>query len=138
MKKICIILFLVFVCSFNVNAQYVRKQIKPDFFMPEYADFYKPEKIPVIKKKEMKQDIEKDVKDEIVYENEPEFKKRFSEYSKDIENIAKNKNIENADNIVKDMGDMNSPKLIKVNKLKPISKDEISKEFDKILSDSLN
>lgn len=141
MKKICVFLFFVLVYSFNVNAQYVRKRIKPDFFIPEYADFNKQEKIPVVNKKQVKiqpEKEEKSEKEENIYVNKPEFKTRFSEYSEDIKNIGKNENITNIDNIKKDIRDMNSSKLVKVNKIKPISKDEISREFDKILKEKLN
>ena len=50
-KKILSIFFVVFLCclAFSVNARYVRKYVKPNFFVPENI-FNKPEKLPPLQR----------------------------------------------------------------------------------------
>ena len=70
-KKILSIFFVVFLCclAFSVNARYVRKYVKPNFFVPENI-FNKPEKLPPLQRNNDDKSVKKISRSDIIQENE--------------------------------------------------------------------
>ncbi len=131
-KRIIMFSVLIFIIglSFGVQGKYVRKQIKPNFFMPNSVNFNKPEKLPVvvIKKQIMKNtNINTD-------KNIPEYKKKFDQYNNDILYLAKYKKLPKNNLVVNDLRVMNSDNLIEYNVEESINS---YNEFDKIVNNLL-
>lgn len=162
MLKIILWCFFSVIFAFEVNARYVRKHISPDFFIPEYDNFNKPEKLPPIKKikkegtvkkisrvdNEQKK-VENSNNKENINTNEykqtslpnivdnsytiPSYQQQFDKYSSDIEYISKYKTLPVNEDLEKDLADVNSDNLFKVVYKNNYKKSKVSSEFENLL-----
>lgn len=131
MKKISfgkiVILGTVFAGIMEIGlaaAQYVRKRVEPDFFMPQGA-INRPEKLPMPRYTEGQEVTVKEARPGDVFENEvidnpdadhadsdmentPEYKKKYDEYVKDLDNISQTGSIPESQALKEDLGQMDS------------------------------
>lgn len=127
-KSIILTMFLVGISSIVLaQGTYVRKQLEPDFFMPEEVKS-KPEKLPpvYVTKKQNVTDIVSNVK--IV----PDYKQKYDQYTKEIEQIKNNGELPLNKTLENDLQQMSSNERFKVEK-KPYQKSSVQEEFDKVL-----
>ncbi len=138
MIKIFVLIFIVSL-SFVAQGKYIRKQIQPNFFMPNSVNFNKQEKLPPVIVK--KQTIEEKKSDNIVVNksinNIPEYKKKFDQYNNDILYLSKYKKLPKNNLVVRDLRVMNSDVLMDFNIDESInSSNELDEFIDNLLSDA--
>lgn len=139
MIKIFVLIFIVSL-SFVAQGKYIRKQIQPNFFMPNSVNFNKQEKLPpVIVKKQIIEEKKADNNESIVVNklinNTPEYKQKFDQYSKDILYLNKYKKLPKNNLVVNDLRVMNSDILMDFDINESINSSE---EFDKIIDNLLS
>ena len=131
MTKYKVIILAVFLGMISgvvlAQSTYVRKQLEPDFFMPEEVKS-KPEKLPpvYVAKKQNITDIVSNVK--II----PEYKQKYDQYTKEIEQIKNNGELPSNKTLENDLQQMSSNERFKVEK-KPYQRSSVQEEFDKVL-----
>ena len=131
-KVLSIGLFMLVVLgSSNVSAeekQFVRKQLEPSFFVPESVK-PKAENLALPKYREVEKEefVGSNAKDNL--EKSPVYKKKYNEYSKDLEHIKQTGNMPKNDNLNKDLEKMNSNDRVDV-------KDDVSKVKGTNISES--
>ena len=144
----------VAVAAATGQGRYVRKQLQPDFFMPEKVRFNQPEKLPpLLKKEEFSQKAEEDVAKaaaqntavsesgksiRIQAEKEavPEFQTKFDDYNRDIDYISRSGEIPVNARLNADLEQMNSNELFRVTP-KPYQQTVVSRAFNKALEEVL-
>ena len=141
--------FLLFFCHVDlVYAKYVRKNLKPNFFVPETDMFNKPEKLPPIIKigyeKPVKKISANDVIEEnninkiskekiVVNENIPYYQKIFDIYSEDMKFINKHKVMPINNRLNADLEAFNSDKMFRVDDNNDYPENKVTMEFERIL-----
>ena len=110
---------------------YVRKQLEPDFFIPEDVKS-KPEKLPPVYVVRKQNNVDNMIDAEVV----PEYKQKYDQYAKEIESVRKNGKIVENKKLEEDLQKMSSDERFKVEK-KPYQKSYVQEEFDKVLEKSL-
>lgn len=102
-------LFLFVFLSYSISdARYIRKVREPDFFIPESDRMHKPEKLPVIEKKQVKK-IKEDIFKEI-----PEYKNKYNKYLSDMEIFKKTGFLPYNEDLEKDLSCMETGKVFEV------------------------
>lgn len=158
MKKIfgLVILMAISLSAVWVWAQdkpYVRKQLQPNFFIPESAKS-KPEKLPMPKYSEGQAESVKAVNyndaaigrledEELIAEEEirqdlqntPEYQQKYQDYNQDLEHISKTGDIPENETLQKDLQQMNSDEPQEVVEY-PVR--DVKAEFQKALDESLS
>ena len=123
---------------------YVRKQIEPDFFIPESAK-QQPEKLPVPRYLQGEEETIKEAHrtapvktSPVASENEdvPEFQQKYDAYNQDLEHIGRTGKMPYNVELEQDLKVMNSNDEIIVEK-KPYQQRNTKAEFDKALEKSL-
>lgn len=102
-------LFLFVFLSYSISdARYIRKVREPDFFIPESDRMHKPEKLPVIEKKQVKK-IKEDIFKEI-----PEYKNKYNKYLSDMEIFKKTGFLLYNEDLEKDLSCMETGEVFEV------------------------
>lgn len=78
MMRFFVMVMLLFLCSLNADARYVRKLKEPDFFIPEQDKMHKAEKLPEIISVNSQSDS-----------NVPEYKNKYNKYLINMQNFIK-------------------------------------------------
>ena len=131
MKKIFVGFLLVFCFVYSTQSKYTRKQIEPNFFIPEKSKFYKPEKIPPLigQKRRM---IKKQDKTNVV-----DYKNKVNEYHKDIAILEKTGKLPENKQLEADLQKMSSEEIVEVTDTKETPQNSVSAEFNEILKKTL-
>ena len=111
-----VLIFFVFTCDVAF-AQYVRKLKEPDFFIPYGDRMHKDENISDITKKEKttaKTHVNKQKSEDIIFNEIPEYKKIFTEYTNSVNKFKKEKYFEVSDNFYNDLYLMEEGKIFEV------------------------
>lgn len=137
MKKYILVIFSLLLlnpCLSDAQTnRYVRKNIEPDFFIPSSDKFNRPEKLPPIYKDgEKVTGIEQKNKDKI-----PEYQKKYEQYYKDLENVAKTGEVAQNQDLDKALQQMNNGEVFEV-KETPLQNTEVKDRFEKALEQTLN
>ena len=131
MKKIFVGFLLVFCFVCSVQSKYTRKQLQPKFFIPEKSSFHKPEKLPLL----VGQNLSKSKK---VNTSIVEYKKKVSEYHRDIAILEKTGKLPENKILEADLQKMNSEDIVEVVDTKETPQNSVSTEFSNILQKSIN
>lgn len=108
MSKIWVLFLFLFVFYSVSDARYIRKVREPDFFIPESDRMHKPERLPVIEKKQVKK-----VKEE-VFKEIPEYKNKYNKYLSDMETFRKTGFLPDNEDLKKDLSDMETGEVFEV------------------------
>lgn len=132
------------------EGRYMRKQLQPDFFMPEKVLFNQPEKLPPLPEVKKSSDMKKTaavaaenntvLKDEenlqTAAEAVPEYQTKFDDYNRDIDYISRSGEIPVNARLNADLEQMKSNELFRVTP-KPYQQTAVSRAFNKALEDVL-
>ncbi len=146
-KKFVAALVFAAVAGLALSAQsrYVRKQLQPDFFMPENVRFNQPEKLPALPRKKAVVVTEAPKQQSVVKQEEkaaqnvfvPEFQRKFDDYNRDISYISRSGEIPQNTSLAADLGAMNSNARFLAEE-KPYQDSAVSRAFDKALQQVLS
>lgn len=131
--------------AMTAHSKYVRKQLQPDFFMPEKVKFNQPEKLPTLpKKEEISKQAEKEPEAAVPAEDKkterkqvsfvPSYQQKFDDYNHDIDYISRSGEIPVNAALTADLTAMNSNSRFRV-EAKPYQESEVSRAFDKALAE---
>lgn len=143
MRKIIILIGLMFLAMDCAKAQRFEMVKKPDFFVPDFVDFDAPEKIPSkIRRTTSLQSAEEDnLRDNDLYEptNVPFYKFKYDEYINDIMAYYSSDEMPKNPVLEKDLAEMNSEEPIEItapapDKLTSYEMGEFYKLYQKILN----
>ena len=131
MKKFFIGFLLVFCIICSAQSKYIRKQMQPNFFIPEESKFHKPEKLPplvgqhIVKNKKINTDV-------------IEYKNKVNEYHRDIAVLEKTGELPENKMLEADLQKMDSEDVVEVIDVKETPQNSVFTEFQNILQKSLN
>lgn len=116
MKKTIVLIFLLMLLALQAAAQYKRKIIEPEFFMPESVQLHQQEKLPELKlpEKEIKKEPVKAENSLIDIKETPSYKFKYSEYIKDIITFYNTGKMPENNKLDSDLKAMNSDKHIEL------------------------
>lgn len=144
MRKIIILIGLMFLAMDCAKAQKFETDKKADFFIPDFVVFNAPEKIPAKIRKTMplpKTEEEDNLNDENLYEpnNVPFYKFKYDEYINDIMAYYSSDEMPKNPVLEKDLAEMNSEEPIEItapapDKLTSYEMGEFYKLYQKILN----
>ena len=127
MKKIFVGFLLVFCFVYSAQSKYTRKQLQPNFFIPEKSSFHKPEKLPLLVGQK-RRIIKKQNKTNVV-----DYKNKVNEYHKDIAILEKTGKLPENKLLEADLQKMSSEEIIEVTDTKETPQNSVSAEFNEIL-----
>ena len=124
MIKIFLTLFFVFFAVFSVDAGYVRKIKKPNFFIPEAYQMQKQERLP---------------ETSFSYPSKyvPEYKRKYNEYFNDVRVFAKNGIMPRNLKLERDLNAMQKGDVFEVEASSNIDESKEIKKFYDIAEDIL-
>lgn len=116
MRKVILISFLLILSVSNVFAQYKRKLKEPDFFIPYNDRMHKPEVLPKLKNiaNTAHKTVKNNKKDDVFFEETPEYKKIYDDYFNTIKNFMLTKKFEENGSLDNDLSMMISGDVFEV------------------------